>query len=440
MSYKSIFEIVGPIMIGPSSSHTAGAVEIGLQMRAKLNGVLPSNIQIFLYESFSKTGKGHATDRAIIAGLLGFAKDDKRIKNAHEYARKENIEIEINETNESSPYLDNKGKPYANVAKIVAGDIILIGASIGGGAVIIKDEEEELTTSKFEPLYNNVSTLLELSAKENKSIAQIAVLQELSLGIKTKSSLNANMLENFNVMGRAIKVGINGVKSSSGLSGGDAKKMHENISKINLLGTCLNKAVTYALATAEVNASMDEKICAVPTAGACGVVPGILFALKEEFNLDTERCIEFLITAGAFGLIVANNASISGATGGCQAEVGTASAMAAAAMAITIGLTIEQSADAFSIALSNLLGLVCDPIEGLVELPCINRNAIGVSNAFAAVQMVASNITTKIHADCAIEAMNQVGNAMCSRFKETAEGGLAVTKSAKIIKEQLGLK
>jgi len=196
-----------------------------------------------------------------------------------------------------------------------------------------------------------------------------------------------------------------------------------------LSGDLILNAVTSAIATNEVNAAMGV-VCANPTAGSAGVVPGVLFSLVDKLSLSRDNMIDFLFSAGAFGLVIGNKASISGAEGGCQAEVGSACGMAAAAAVQVAGGTPEQSAHACGIALQNLLGLVCDPVAGLVEIPCIKRNAAGSSMALA-------GIISEIPCDEVIEAMDQVGRSMPVQLRETAEGGLATTKTGKRLEEKI---
>ena len=223
------------------------------------------------------------------------------------------------------------------------------------------------------------------------------------------------------------------MQSVTGLTGGDAVLIQNYIAKGNsLAGDLLLDAVSKAVATNEVNAAMGT-ICATPTAGSAGVVPGTLFAVKNKLNPTREQMIRYLFTSGAFGFVVANNASISGAEGGCQAEVGSASAMAAAAIVEMAGGTPQQSSEAFAITLKNMLGLVCDPVAGLVEVPCVKRNAMGASNAVVAADMALAGVTSRIPCDEVIGAMYRIGQSMSPSLKETARGGLAATPTGKAI-------
>lgn len=195
-------------------------------------------------------------------------------------------------------------------------------------------------------------------------------------------------------------------------------------------------AVENAIATNEVNAAMGV-ICATPTAGSSGTLPGALFMLEQRLGLSEDQMIRFLFTAGGLGLIIANHAGIAGATGGCQEEVGSASAMAAAAAVEAAGGSPEQSSQALAIALSNLLGLVCDPIAGLVEIPCVKRNAIGAGNALIAADMALAGCTSMIPADECISALDKVGRSMSVDLRETGLGGLAGTPTGQAIKAKI---
>src|SRR5690606_13379410 len=221
--------------------------------------------------------------------------------------------------------------------------------------------------------FRTVSELLELTEKHDLPISEVMIQQEMDIKGKNRDELYEQMEKNLQVMEKAIEDAFKGVQSVTGLTGGDAvriqKYMKENTP---LSGNLLLDAVSKAMGTNEVNAAMGI-ICATPTAGSAGCVPGALFAVKERFNPSREDMIRFLFTAGAFGFVVANNAFISGAAGGCQAEIGSAGAMASAAIVEMAGGTPEQSANAFAITLKNMLGLVCDPVAGLVEVPCVKR-------------------------------------------------------------------
>ncbi|MEX6701807.1 L-serine ammonia-lyase, iron-sulfur-dependent, subunit alpha [Peribacillus frigoritolerans] len=288
-------------------------------------------------------------------------------------------------------------------------------------------------------MFRNVAELVELAESKNVKIAEIMILQEMEFSGLSREQIIEKMDRNLTVMEQAVERGLKGVQSVTGLTGGDAVLLQNYIkSGKALAGNLLLDAVSKAVATNEVNAAMGM-ICATPTAGSAGVVPGTLFAVKEKLNPTRTEMIEFLFTSAAFGFVVANNASISGAAGGCQAEVGSASGMAAAAIVELAGGTPSQAAEAMAITLKNMLGLVCDPVAGLVEVPCVKRNAMGASNAITAADMALAGITSRIPCDEVIDAMYKIGLTMPVALRETAEGGLAATPTGrKLAKEIFG--
>ncbi|UQF12466.1 L-serine ammonia-lyase, iron-sulfur-dependent, subunit alpha [Vagococcus lutrae] len=285
-------------------------------------------------------------------------------------------------------------------------------------------------------MFNTIEELVQLS-QEYPSVAEMMIAVEMETSGADRQMIIEHMTKNKNVMLQSIAKGTAGVTSVTGLTGGDAKRMHEYIEKGETLSQpTILKAVRNAIAVNEVNAQMGL-ICANPTAGSAGVVAGVLAAITEEKNLTEAQQLDFLFTAGAFGLVIANNASISGAAGGCQAEIGSASAMASAALVAIAGGTAEQSAQAVAITIKNMLGLICDPVAGLVEVPCVKRNALGSSQAYISADMALAGIKSVIPPDEVVEAMHQVGMQMPTIFKETAEGGLADTPTGRKISQQL---
>ncbi|MCK1983958.1 MULTISPECIES: L-serine ammonia-lyase, iron-sulfur-dependent, subunit alpha [Peribacillus] len=286
-------------------------------------------------------------------------------------------------------------------------------------------------------MFRNVAELVELAESKQKKISTLMIEQEMEVTGKSREEIISQMGVNLDVMEQAVEKGLQGVRSVSGLTGGDAVLLQTYIKSGNSLsGELLLDAVSKAVATNEVNAAMGT-ICATPTAGSAGVVPGTLFALQNKLKPNREQKIEFLFTAGAFGFVVANNASISGAAGGCQAEVGSASGMAAAAIVEMAGGTPAQSAEAMAITLKNMLGLVCDPVAGLVEVPCVKRNAMGAANAMVAADMALAGITSRIPCDEVIDAMYKIGQTMPSALRETAQGGLAATPTGRELEAKI---
>lgn len=280
-------------------------------------------------------------------------------------------------------------------------------------------------------MFRNVAELVELAESEHIQISEVMIRQEMEVKQVTREQVVGQMEKNLDVMEKAIADGLKGVQSHSGLTGGDAVLIQNYMkNQTPLSGNLLMDAVSKAVATNEVNAAMGT-ICATPTAGSAGCVPGTLFAVKNQLNPTREQMVRYLFTSGAFGFVVANNASISGAAGGCQAEVGSAAGMASAAIVEMAGGTPSQSAEAMAITLKNMLGLICDPVAGLVEVPCVKRNAMGASNAVVAADMALAGVTSRIPCDEVIDAMYKVGQRMPSAFRETAQGGLAATPTGR---------
>lgn len=286
-------------------------------------------------------------------------------------------------------------------------------------------------------MFRNVAELVELAESQQKKISTLMIEQEMDVTGKSRDQIINQMGANLDVMEQAVEKGLQGVRSVSGLTGGDAVLLQNYIKSGNSLsGELLLDAVSKAVATNEVNAAMGT-ICATPTAGSAGVVPGTLFAMQNKLKPNREQKIDFLFTAGAFGFVVANNAFISGAAGGCQAEVGSASGMASAAIVEMAGGTPAQSAEAMAITLKNMLGLVCDPVAGLVEVPCVKRNAMGAANAIVAADMALAGITSRIPCDEVIDAMYKIGQTMPSALRETAQGGLAATPTGRELEAKI---
>lgn len=286
-------------------------------------------------------------------------------------------------------------------------------------------------------MFKNIEELVEQAESSHKKIYEIMIEQEIEVSGYSREDILASMARNFSVMKAAAQKGIGGVNSRSGMTGMDAKRLHDYIQKGTILtDSVFLQAVCYAIAGNEVNAAMGV-VCATPTAGSCGVLPGVLLAIQEKLSLSDEEVVSYLFTAGAIGYVIANNASISGAAGGCQAEVGSASAMAAAAVTEMAGGSPRQAAHAMAIALKNMLGLTCDPVAGLVEVPCIKRNAAGASNALTAAEMALAGIESKIPWDEVIQAMYRIGKLMPGGLKETATDGLAATATGLQWKQKL---
>lgn len=288
-------------------------------------------------------------------------------------------------------------------------------------------------------MFDSIKEIVQTANENGKPLSELIIEAEVENSGVPREEVWAKMKRNLNTMRQAVTKGETGkgVHSPTGLTGGEAVKIREYRQHHRTLsGDTMMGAVQAATATSEVNASLGV-ICATPTAGSAGTLPGVIEALQERLDLDEDALIRFLFTAGGLGLVIANHAGIAGATGGCQAEVGSASAMGAAAAVEAAGGTPQQSAEALSIAISNLLGLVCDPIAGLVEIPCVKRNAIGTANALVAADLALAGCISKIPADECIMALDKVGKQMPTSLRETGIGGLAGTPTGQAIKAKI---
>lgn len=269
------------------------------------------------------------------------------------------------------------------------------------------------------------------------NVAELMIATEIEMTGRSREDIVSIMERNLQVMRESVVNGLTPSKSISGLTGGDALRMDNYIQAGKTIGdTTVLTAVRNAMAVNELNAKMGL-VCATPTAGSAGCLPAVLATAIDKLNLNKEQQLNFLFTAGAFGLVIGNNASISGAEGGCQAEVGSASAMSAAALVKAAGGTAYQASQAIAFVIKNMLGLICDPVAGLVEVPCVKRNALGASFAIVAADMALAGIESQIPVDEVVDAMYQVGSALPTAFKETAEGGLAATPTGQKYMKQI---
>jgi L-serine dehydratase len=285
--------------------------------------------------------------------------------------------------------------------------------------------------------YHSIAELVTL-AEEKKCRISDAVLEDQAEAMeKTAEELSAMMKNNLDVMKNAAEKGKEeGIRSRSGLSGGDGFRMASHAEGRPLSGPFCAKALARAIAIAEFNAAMG-KIVAAPTAGSCGILPAAVLTMMEEKNSSEEDALMALFTAGAMGMVIANEASLAGAEGGCMAECGSAAAIAAAALVEMSGGSPSMAAEAFAMALKNQLGLVCDPVAGLVEVPCIKRNAGGIMCALGAADMALAGIKSVIPADEVILAMKEIGDSLSQALRETAQGGLAVTPTGLALKQKI---
>lgn len=288
-------------------------------------------------------------------------------------------------------------------------------------------------------LYQTIEELLAAAAAQNKKISEIVLADQAAQMEKTEQEVYAQMEQSFDVMCDSVLQGQDpNQRSTSGLTGGEGFKMksYSERTQGGLSGVFMTRAMSRALAVSGCNAAMG-KIVATPTAGSCGILPGCLVSLYEDKKMEKKDIVMSIFTAAAFGIVIAQRACLAGAQGGCQAECGSAAGMAAAALVELQGGTPQQAADACAIAIANQLGLVCDPVAGLVEIPCIKRNVSGVMIAFSSADMALAGIRSEIPVDECIDSMGDVGSALPASLRETALGGLASTPTGMKLKEQV---
>lgn len=284
--------------------------------------------------------------------------------------------------------------------------------------------------------FNTIAELIEAAETQRLPMHEIVLAREMHAAQRTREDILSEMQHNWQVMQESIARGIkNTEKSVSGMTGGDAKKLYTYREK-GYLGESALAAAAYAVGISEVNAVMG-RIVACPTAGSCGIVPAALYAAKKQRGFADEDIVKALLTAAGIGMVVDQNASIAGASGGCQAECGTAAGMAAGALVELAGGTPARIGDAVALAIKNLLGLVCDPVAGLVEVPCVKRNGFATVTALTAADMSLAGIRSVIPVDEVIAAMNEIGHALPKSLRETSEAGLAVTPTARKIQKRV---
>ena len=532
MKTLGLRDIIGPIMVGPSSSHTAGALRIALMAR-NLCGSAPQKAEFRLLGSFAHTYQGHGTDKALVAGMLGFATDDLRVRDSFRWASAKGLVFSFT----PDPQADDFAHP--NTIDVTVTDeagctVCVRGESIGGGAAVItrldgidvhitgehtsvvvrqRDEAGVLahiarclsdenvniaTTRMFRERRGQVAyTVLEcdqrVSDKVRRAIAEHPGIFDARVipadstaseddGAKGCTLDEGQALINFEALDFAsgkellnwcdvhdstisqafcareealsasqgcaadtqeyLKRALSVMRASTlrpieepaesmgGLLGSEAQRMRTfHASGRSVCGDLTAKAATYAMAVLETNASMG-RIVAAPTAGSAGVVPGVLMALGEERGFTDEDLARGLSCAAAVGYLITRNATVSGAEGGCQAEVGAACAMAAAATCELAGGTPAQCLNAAANALTSLMGLVCDPVAGLVEVPCQKRNAAGAAVALVSAEIALAGIGNLVDFDQTVDAMFAVGKSLPFELRESALGGLAATPAA----------
>lgn len=528
MDTLSIRDIIGPIMIGPSSSHTAGALRIAYMAR-RLCLAEPKTVEFSLLGSFAHTLSGHGTDKALVAGMLGLDTDDLRIRDSFQLAREADMAFSF--IPEPDAEYDHPNTVDIRIVDAQGNKMSIRGESIGGGAavirridgievyitgentnVVIRQRDEAGVLAHIAKSFGDrgVNIANARMYRERKGDAAYTVLEtDQAVGPEIKAAIESHpairdvrvipgdaiegvskdesvdasaaqaqfdeldfpngaaMLAYCEATGLSVseaflaredalaaslgytsntdgylEVALGVMKQSAlgpldeplpsmgGLIGGEALRL----AALRRLGDgiCddqLSLATAFSMAVLETNASMG-RIVAAPTAGSAGVIPGVLFALQESRGYSDDDLKRGLACAGAIGYLITRNATVSGAEGGCQAEVGSAAAMAAAAAVELAGGTPAQCFAAASNALANMMGLVCDPIAGLVEVPCQKRNASGAATALVSAQIAFAGIGNLVNFDETVEAMRKVGRSLPFELRESALGGLAATPAA----------
>lgn len=453
--FLSVFDVF-KVGVGPSSSHTMGPMVAGgrfLDLLAR-SPFRAARVRARLYGSLAFTGKGHATDRATILGLAGF------LPESYEATRAEAVLTENRQTGRLSPegiydfafdpsadLIFDFGPPlegHANGMVIEAldpqGDVLAQETyySIGGGFVRTAAElaaVDDLTLSEPSPVpypFRTAAEMLEMARTSGQSIARMKRMNERRF--RTDAQIDAGLARIWEVMSGCLT---RGLETDGILPGGlkvrrRAKAIHDSLmaergANFSAPHVINDWVLAYAMAVNEENAAGGQVVTA-PTNGAAGVVPAVIrYWLDHVPSASVKQLDEFLLTAAAVGGLIKTNASISGAECGCQAEVGSAAAMAAAGLAAVLGGTPEQIENAAEIALEHHLGMTCDPVRGLVQVPCIERNGLGAIKAISAASLsLRGDGTHFVPLDAAIETMRQTGRDMDSRYKETSLGGLAV--------------
>ena len=278
--------------------------------------------------------------------------------------------------------------------------------------------------------YHTLQELQELAVHQKKEIWQIVQQEDMDASERTQEQSYEKMHQMYEAMKYADAAYNGNLRSASGRAGGDGEKLHQyNASGKNICGAFIGLVMEKAIKMGESNACM-RRIVAAPTAGSCGVLPAVLLSFEEQFSATEEQMVQALYVAAGIGKVIAENAFIAGAAGGCQAEIGSAAAMSAGALAYLQGADPQTVMHAAALSLKNMLGLACDPVGGLVEVPCIKRNSYGAVNAVTSAQLALAGIRSAITPDDVIDSMRRIGNQMPTCLKETSEGGLATSASA----------
>lgn len=508
----SLFDALGPVMTGPSSSHTAGIARIGRMGRQFIGGD-PEAVELHFYGALAHTYKGHCSDSAVVGGLIGLTEASPELGQALDIAAARGIPVSF----VTLPDSDNN--PNTVDMRLTSGGMTLkvVGISVGGGEILMTEldgfplrlygNEDALlieagnpldeaaigdcldgTPFRFSvseangrflhvcilerlpasaaadkiksstgadrvfalgpiysyklcdsaPLFSDIATLLALCEAQNASIPDLAVAFEARRSGLDRASILAFAGTIWETMVKSFQKSIKGDNRllAGFMPGNDGAKLMRLVEEgKNVSGTVMGTAVARAIATMEYNGCMGC-VAAAPTAGSCGVMPGAMSVVAENLKATPLLIQEALLAGAVMGVLIAMRAPVSGALGGCQSEIGVASAMTAASLVQLAGGTPRQVAHATALALKNILGLVCDPVAGPVEIPCIKRNGIGVGNAFAAADMALAGIESVIPPDEVIDALINVQQGLPRELRGTLTGGLASTPTAQRLKKE----
>lgn len=287
-------------------------------------------------------------------------------------------------------------------------------------------------------MYDSIGALLELAEESGQPLVKVILENEKRLSGKSEEEIYQAMEQRLQVMTASAHKALNKPQQTVGglITGLSHQQSEYSNTQDTLCGSYINKVMAFALSCSEVNAAMG-KICAAPTAGSCGILPAVILGVSEKYRLEKKAVLDGLITASGIGAIIMKNATVSGAEGGCQAECGVAAAISAAAAVQMRGGTPRMAVNACSLALVNVMGLVCDPVAGLVQMPCAQRNASQAVNALLSADLALGGMTMQIPPDEVVEAMYRVGKQLPNELKETAQGGLAATPTGKQIEQQI---
>lgn len=501
----SVFEIIGPIMIGPSSSHTAGMARIG-RMAGQIAGGKPVSVGLTMSPKLKATYSGHRTDAALIGGAIGLSESDPQLRDAIGLAHRQGVETWVDFLPEGQ-YPQNTALMTIRCAD--GWESRILGTSIGGGSIDIsavdgvpmhvapdayhllvwsdgplsetfggevqsghngthqvtcltfprKPEDQGAralpgvrrvslvlptlpygVTLKSAQVLDSCAEACRIAREKGITLAEVAIEYEMARSGFTREQVRGQMMRHLEQIRVSVEEGKKGQKLLYGLtSGHDGADMLRAIGEGKTIsGGIVPEAVARAIGVMEYNGAMGC-VVAAPTAGSAGVVPGSITTVQEHFGLPDDAVVDALFVAALMGVIMASReVSFSGSVGGCQGEVGVSSAITAAGLASLFSKDPETICHAMALCMKNLLGLVCDPIAGPVEVPCIKRNAVGVANAFASADMALSGIRSFIPPDEVIDALVDVERRMPTELRCAAVGGLACTASGCRVRKELG--